>query len=174
MSYDTEGRYFTTEIMIKESPGHTLDDLWNLIEEWLPECSEDECTCGMVHMGGCSGTEEQCWKHLGQHESLALVKSADLKLALHRLAADEGMDDEAYERLRKEAYWYEDYDTWVASLPDDDEEKEFELDPEVAPYFSDEPLPSPVLSHLEHYQTCNCLSDSGTCCRENCSTCKGD
>lgn len=155
MSYDTEGRYFTIEVMIKESPGHTLDDFWNIIEEWLPECRPDFCTCGLISMGGSSGTEEQCWKSLGFHESIAQVQTDDLKLVvdyINQCPSPPSAVWQAMKRLKKEAYWNEEYDEWVASLPEEEEE----------------------ISHLEHYQVCNCLADAYICCREVCSTCKGE
>lgn len=108
-------KYTAVSMMFLNTPEHNFDTLFDLIEDWLPPCSDEECTCGLVSMGGCSGTEEQCWKHLGIHESIAEVKTSDLKtvLALFNVAENLDLTEEeigAIERLRKEAYWWD--QTW--------------------------------------------------------------
>lgn len=113
---------------------------------------EGGCTCGLETMGGMTGTLEQCFDHERLTEKWAFdVEAADLKLALDRLSADTGMNDEVYDRLRKAAYWHDDFNEWLANIPDEDEE-----------------------THLEHYTYCNCLADAFICCKEVCSTCKGE
>lgn len=119
---------------------------------------EGGCTCGLETMGGMTGTLEQCFEHERLTEKWAFdVEAADLKMILDLVNPEALQFDlvkQAHERLRKAAYWHDDFNEWIANIPDDDEEEEE--------------------THLEHYRYCNCLADSGTCCREVCSTCKGE
>lgn len=169
----SEDRYEHIDILIKTpAEGDAwFDRLFDFITSFCTDDPEEECRCGMESMGGSAGTLDQCYDHMRITEKWANdVQTDDLKLILfwineHGFPTAEV--EEAYNRLHKAAYWHDDFNEWVANIPDDEEE-EFELDPEFEPYFSNEPLPSPILSHLEHYQTCNCLADSATCCREGC------
>jgi hypothetical protein len=113
---------------------------------------EGGCTCGLETMGGMTGTLEQCYEHERLTENWAFdVQAEDLKIAL-AFTDDEFKDTVQYERLRKAAYWHDDFNEWLANIPEEEEEE----------------------THLEHYTYCNCLADSATCCREICSTCKGE
>lgn len=122
-----EPEYTAISFMFRNSPGKNVDTVMELLDDWLPcDHGDDnqEDTCYLESMGGCSGTDEQCWKSLGFHESIAQVNTDDLKKALLALQElDDFRGADWYERLRKEAYWYDEYDEWVASLPDDEEEE---------------------------------------------------
>lgn len=177
-----EERFEAIHLIIKAPKTDKENDSWfdrifDLVTSYCTSEEADECECGMESMGGSGGTLEQCYDYERLTEKWAMdVEANDLKVALSIFDSPENdwfKETPQYERLRKAAYWHDDFNEWVANLPDDEEleeleEADFILDPEVAPYFSDEPLSSPMLSHLEHYQTCNCLADSGTCCREGC------
>jgi hypothetical protein len=142
-----EDRYEHIDILIKSPAGEEswFDRLFDFITSFCSD--EGECTCGMESMGGSGGTLDQCYEHMRITEKWAQdVLADDLKLALHRLSADTGMDDEAYDRLRKAAYWHDDFNERYSNLEDDEEEE----------------------THLEHYSYCNCLADSAECCREGC------
>lgn len=120
--------YAAMSLMFKTSDTHNMDTLFDLIEEWLPECAGDgECTCGMVSMGGTQGSEDACWKHLGTHDSIAWVDPADLKKILNLVANAvvlENEEIEAYDRLYKEAVWYDEFETWLENIPDDEDDEE--------------------------------------------------
>lgn len=134
-----EERYCSVSLMFKTTPDHNWDTLFDLVENWLPPCSDEVCTCGLLSFGGTEGNEEQCWKNQGIHKSIAEVKTDDLKVALfwfneHGFPNKEAAD--AYERLYKEAYWWDELDE---QFPDDEEEEaDYVLPEEYLPYFSNE------------------------------------
>lgn len=175
-----EDRYEHIDILIK-SPAEGdpwYDRIFDFITSFCEPIGErDEegnvegCTCGMESMGGSIGTLDQCYDHMRITEKWAIdVRADDLKYILAVVKDRPGMVGDlgnVYDRLHAAAYWHDDFNERYSNLSDDEEE-EFELDPEVAPYFSDEPLPATVLGHLEHYQHCNCLGDSGVCCQDGC------
>lgn len=168
-----EDRYEHLDMIIK-SPAPDgepwFDKIFDLITSFC-NAEEDVCTCGLESMGGGGGTLDQCYDHARITDKWAIdVEAADLKWLLSKLEGIELINDEEFKsisRLREAAYWHDDFNERYSNLDDDDDE-EFELDPEVAPYFSDEPLPPAVTTHLEHWQQCNCLADSAVCCRERC------
>lgn len=166
-----EDRYEHIDILIKApTEGDSwFDRIFDLVTSFCSD--EGECTCGMESMGGSSGTLDQCYDHMRISEKWVQdVRTDDLKLILfwmNEFGFPTAEVAEAYERLHKEAYWHDDFEERYSNLPDDEDE-EFELDPEVAPYFSDTPIRDTVLSHLQHYQHCNCLADSGECCQPGC------
>lgn len=82
-----------------------------------------QCTCGLESMGGCVGTLEQCYDSQRISEKWATVQTEDLKDILRLVFPvifDTTADDtkwyntspesrESYERLRKEAYWHDEF-----------------------------------------------------------------
>lgn len=166
-----EDRYEHIDMIIKTPApdGESwFDKLFDLITSYCNAEEDDVCTCGLESMGGSGGTLEQCWDHSRISEKWAIdVLADDLKYVLeHFERANFKAEDEILERLRAAAYWHDDFEERYSNL--DDDEEEFELDPEFEPYFSNEPLPPAVTTHLEHWQQCNCLADSAVCCRERC------
>jgi hypothetical protein len=129
----TEDRYEHLEILIKSPDGDEswFDRISELIESYcepIGEADEDGnyegCTCGMESMGGGSGTLDQCYDRMRVTEKWANdVQADDLKKALEYLdTLDDFRGAEFYERLRKAAYWHDDFNEWLANLPDEEEE----------------------------------------------------
>lgn len=137
---EEEPRYSAISFAFRNTPDHNVDIVMELLDDWLPcDHGEEDPDCYLMSMGGCTGTEEQVWKYLGTHKSVCEVKTDDLKLIL-RAAFPEvfPVDDDAhwedgadwstptslrqaYERLRKEAYWHDEFEEWLADLPDEEE-----------------------------------------------------
>lgn len=90
------------------------------------------CTCGMESMGGTSGTLDQIYESKRINENWTTIKTEDLKLILRTVfpvvwETSKGQRTsppevrESYERLRKGAYWYQEFDEWLAANPNDEE-----------------------------------------------------
>lgn len=108
-------KYTSINFMFKNTPHHNVDTVMDMLIDWLPQCNgktDDEgnvlapCTCGMESLGGCSGSEEQCWKNQGIHKSISQVDTDDLKKILN-LVPWQIRGDKAYKRLYDEAYWWD-------------------------------------------------------------------
>lgn len=126
---ENEERYEHIDILIKAPEG---DDSWfdrisELIESY---CSEGECTCGLESMGGGAGTLDQCYDRMRLSEEWAdSVKAADLKFFLglissHFMLNEE--EDEVFQRLYKAAYWHDEFNEWLESINEDEEDDELE------------------------------------------------
>lgn len=174
-----EEKYESIELTIKARSTEEGESWFDVIHDFLTaNCTEtfDEngdingCTCGLQSMGGFTGTLDQCYEHQRLSENWATVKSADLKMILLKVAYM-GLNDEereAFNRLKEEAYWHDNFQEWLDNLPDEEEEEcecigearcpehflseldeeEFELDEEFKPYFSNEPLPKSIEQRL--------------------------
>lgn len=153
---ENEDRYETFEFIIRERSREDGESWFDKVHDFLTENCEPvldengeaiDCTCGMISGGGFSGTLDGCYDHTRVSEKWATVTTEDLKRILLKVAYT-GLDDEereAFNRLKDEAYWHDNFQTWLDNLPDDEEdEEEFELDEEFKPYFSNEPLPESV------------------------------
>lgn len=122
-----EFKYVAASLMFRQTPEHNFDTFMDLIDDWLPECDgfleDGHCSCGQVSLGGCAGSEEQCWKHLGIHESIAEVKTEDLKLAVDYLTCNRynltEYELDALERLRREAYWWDEISSYESEEDDE-------------------------------------------------------
>lgn len=146
-----EDRYEHIDMIIKTPApdGESwFDKLFDLITSYCNAEEDDVCTCGLESMGGGGGTLEQCWDHARITEKWAIdVQADDLKWALTKIdylnLSDE--DTKKLNRLHDAAYWHDDFNERYSNLEDDE-----------------------MPTHLEHFQQCNCLSDSAECCREGC------
>lgn len=137
-----EDRYEHIDILIKTpvEGDSWFDRIFDLVTSecqgtpYNEETDEDgdPCTCGMESMGGSSGTLDQCYEHMRITEKWAQdVLTDDLKLILEAFDHAPWIDgfgtsemnrvQEAYERLRKAAYWHDDFNEWVANLPDEED-----------------------------------------------------
>lgn len=130
-----ESRYETIDIIVRapEEGDSWFDRLFDLITKDCVERPEDadddwECPCGLVSMGGSGGTLDQCYDHQRISEKWAFdVEAADLKFFLSLVTSHFALneeEDEIYQRLHKAAYWHDDFNEWVNSLPDDEDEEE--------------------------------------------------
>lgn len=128
---ENEDRYEHIDILVKKpAEGDSwFDRIFDLISETCDSVEDEngewsECSCGMQSMGGSEGTLDQCYEHMRLTETWAQdVRAEDLKILLD-FADDSFKDTVQYERLRKAAYWHDDFNEWVANLPDDEEEDE--------------------------------------------------
>lgn len=123
-----EPLYEGIEIVVRTPDGDETwyDRIHDLITATCDgESSADECPCGMQSMGGMTGTLERVYDWQRITENWATVKTADLKLILDAVKP-EAPYREAYERLRKEAYWHDEVNEWLASLPEDEEPDDLE------------------------------------------------
>lgn len=81
-------------------------------------------------MSGGGGTLDQCYDSMRLTEKWAFdVEAADLKFFLNLVASHFALneeEDEIFQRLHKAAFWHDDFNEWLANLPDDEEEEEYE------------------------------------------------
>lgn len=153
---ENEDRYETINIIIRSRSNEEGESWFDVIHDFIAESCEPildengdqyDCTCGLISGGGFTGTLEGCYDHQRISEKWATVEAADLKKILLKVSYM-GLNDEereAFDRLKEEAYWHDNFQAWLDSIPDEEEEEEFELDEEVKPYFSDEPLPDSIV-----------------------------
>ena len=160
---ENEDRYETFEFIIKERSSEDGESWFDKVHDFLvadcePVLDENgeqvDCTCGMISGGGFAGTLDGCYDHNRVSEKWATVQTDDLKKILLKIEdliigpryGDLSEEDiEAYNRLKEEAYWHDNFQEWLDNLPDDEEDEEFELDDEFKPYFSNEPLPDIII-----------------------------
>lgn len=132
---ENEERYETINIIIKSRSTEEGESWFDVIHDFLTkDCSpilneegeEIDCTCGILTMGGCGGTLEQCYDHDRISEKWATVETADLKKILLKVAYM-GLNDEereAFNRLKDEAYWHDNFQAWLDNLPEDEEDED--------------------------------------------------
>ena len=129
----SEERYETIHLIIRSRSTEEGESWFDVISDFisgdceaiLDESGEQiDCTCGLLTMGGSGGTLEQCYDHDRTSEKWAdSVEAEDLKMILKKVAYM-GLNDEeraAFDRLKDSAYWHENFQAWLDSIPDEEE-----------------------------------------------------
>jgi len=123
-----EDRYEAIQLIVKSrTDGKPWVDI--ISDLLMGDCQGSETepySCGTESMGGTTGTLDQCYQFQGIADDVVEVKKDDVLLVLSQLATS-GYENalpglqEAITRLHHECTWWEE---WLASLPDDEKEKE--------------------------------------------------
>lgn len=124
-----EDRYEALDMIIKvRSDGQSwFDIIHDMITEECegdPESEENTCTCGMESMGGTTGTLDQCYRHLGIADDIVgPVSKVDLLRVLSGFEPVVPEDQAAYDRLYKEATWWDETLTRWAEESDEESDE---------------------------------------------------
>jgi len=130
-----EPKYEVINILVKlPAEGDSwYDRIFDLITstceevDWDNVAEDYECPCGMQSMGGYVGTLDGCYDHERLSEKWAFdVEAQDLKDVLaiiDTLPHVANILGETYTRLHKAAYWHEEFQAWVDSLDDEEEDE---------------------------------------------------
>lgn len=116
-----DDRYESIELIVKARlDGESwFDIISELISSDCEGTDDIPCSCGLESMGGSQGTLEQCYDHLRISETWTTVKTQDVKKILNAVSKNirtvHLTEDELYaiQRVRKEAYWHDEFDEWL-------------------------------------------------------------